>query len=422
MDINNTIEKQNSIPGLTSGIMLVIATVVGGGMFSLPVAMAGVWFPGASVILLAVAIMMLLTGLMLVEVNLHYNTGTSFNTFTQDLLGQKWNILVGISFGFVLYILTYAYISGTSAVVSQTVFKYSGFRLPASISVIIVSILAGSIAWYSSLLVGRIITVLIIGKFIAFFATFSGLAAHIEVAKLTDSLTFALPDTQYYPYILMTLPFCIISFGFHGNVPSLVKLYGTGGIQYITRSIIIGTLFSVLLYVFWLAVTMGNISRAEFPPIIAKGGNIDVFVEALRNVFTNRYLDLILTFFGNFAVASSLLAATLGLFDYIADLLHFPDNRVGRLKTALVTYFPPAIICFFFPDGFVHAIGYAGLAFTLWSVILPPFLVKTARQRFATAVYTAPCSNGVLNLVIVCGIIVYLTVILDIFGLLPTFR
>jgi tyrosine permease len=47
---------------------------------------------------------MLLTGLMLVEVNLHYGAGASFNTFTQDLLGQKWNVVVGIAFGFVLYI------------------------------------------------------------------------------------------------------------------------------------------------------------------------------------------------------------------------------------------------------------------------------------------------------------------------------
>ncbi|RRZ64239.1 tryptophanase [Klebsiella pneumoniae] len=200
------------------------------------------------------------------------------------------------------------------------------------------------------------------------------------------------------------------------------KLYGTDGIQNITRSIIIGTLFAVLLYVFWLAVTMGNISRAEFPPIIAKGGNIDVFVEAISGLFSSRYMDLILTFFGNFAVASSLLAATLGLFDYIADLFHFQDNGMGRLKTALVTYFPPAAVCVFFPNGFVHAIGYAGLAFTIWSVILPPFLVKAARRRFATAIYTAPCSNVVLNLIIVCGGIVYLTVVLDVFGLLPTFR
>ena len=185
---------------------------------------------------------------------------------------------------------------------------------------------------------------------------------------------------------------------------------------------IIGTLFALLLYVFWLGVTMGNISRSEFPPIIAKGGNIDVFVEAISGLFTSRYMDLILTFFGNFAVASSLLAATLGLFDYIADLFHFPDDGMGRLKTALVTYFPPAAVCFFFPNGFVHAIGYAGLAFTIWSVILPPFLVKAARKRFPTASYTAPCNNTVLNLVIVCGAVVYLTVVLDVFGLLPTFR
>jgi tyrosine permease len=66
--------------------------------------MSGVWFPGATVILFAVAVMMLLTGLMLVEVNLHYGAGASFNTFTQDLLGQKWNVVVGIAFGFVLYI------------------------------------------------------------------------------------------------------------------------------------------------------------------------------------------------------------------------------------------------------------------------------------------------------------------------------
>ncbi len=420
MGIHNP--AQNGTPGLTSGAVLVIATVIGGGMFSLPIAMAGVWFTGATVILIAIALMMLLTGLMLVEVNLHFEPGASFNTFTQELLGKKWNIVVGIAFGFVLYILTYAYISGSSAVLSQTLLKYSGVHFPAKFSVILVTLFVGLIAWYSSLLVGRITTVLILGKFIAFFATFSGLVSHIEIAKLLDSASVALPDTRYLPYVLMTLPFCIISFGFHGNVPSLVKLYGKGGVSNITRSIVIGTLFAVLLYIFWLAVTMGNISRASFSPIIARGGNIDVFVEAIGGIFTSRYMDLILTFFGNFAVASSLLAATLGLFDYIADLFHFPNDPLGRFKTTLVTYLPPAFVCFFFPNGFVYAIGYAGLAFTIWSVILPPFLVKSARRRYSSAIYTAPCNNTMLNLVIVCGAIVYLTVVLDVLGWLPAFK
>ena len=127
--------------------MLVIATVVGGGMFSLLIAMAGVWFPGASVILLFIAIMMLLTGLMLVEVNLHYGAGASFNTFTQDFIRPEVEYRGWYRFfGFVLYILTHAYISGSSAVMAQTVFKYSGVRFPANISVVIVSMLVGAIA------------------------------------------------------------------------------------------------------------------------------------------------------------------------------------------------------------------------------------------------------------------------------------
>ena len=408
--------------GLTSGLMLVIATVVGGGMFSLPVAMAGVWFPGATLILIAIALMMLMTGLMLVEVTLHFDIGASFNTFTLALLGKRWNLAVGLAFGFVLYILTYAYISGFSAVLSGTVEKYSDMALSPRLAVILVSVTVGVIAWYSALLVGRITTVLIFGKFIAFFATFSGMTDTIQLDNLLDAAGVALPETRYLPYVLMTLPFCIISFGFHGNVPSLVKMYGKAHIHHVKNAIIIGTLFSLVLYLFWLAVTMGNISRADFSPIIAKGGNIDVFVGALDGILSGPYMTLILTFFGNFAVASSLLAATLGLFDYIADLFHYPNNAVGRAKTAVVTYLPPAAVCLFFPNGFVHAIGYAGLAFTLWSVILPPFLLKSARLRFPAAAWRAPCNNLVLNIVIACGAVVYLTVILEVFGLLPVFH
>lgn len=132
--------------GLTNGAMLVIATVVGGGMFSLPIAMAGVWFPGAALILIAISLMMLMTGLMLVEVNLHFDVGASFNTFTLELLGKRWNFVVGLAFGFVLYILTYAYISGSSAVLSNTIAKYSGMHLPSPVSIILVSVIVSLIA------------------------------------------------------------------------------------------------------------------------------------------------------------------------------------------------------------------------------------------------------------------------------------
>ena len=70
------------------------------------------------------------------------------------------------------------------------------------------------------------------------------------------------------------------------------------------------------LYVIWLLGTMGNIPRPEFIGIAQKGGNIDVLVQALSGVLNSRSLDLLLVVFSNFAVASSFLGVTLGLFDY----------------------------------------------------------------------------------------------------------
>lgn len=84
----------------------------------------------------------------------------------------------------------------------------------------------------------------------------------------------------------------------------------------IIRCLTYGTLLALGLYVVWLLVTMGNIPRPQFIDIAQKGGNIDVLVQALSGVLNSRSTDLLLVVFSNFAVASSFLGVTLGLFDY----------------------------------------------------------------------------------------------------------
>lgn len=129
----------------------------------------------------------------------------------------------------------------------------------------------------------------------------------------------------------MTLPFCLASFGYHGNVPSLMKYYGKDP-RTIVKCLIYGTLLALALYVIWLLGTMGNIPRPEFIGIAQKGGNIDVLVQALSGVLNSRSLDLLLVVFSNFAVASSFLGVTLGLFDYLAICLVLMILLWGALK------------------------------------------------------------------------------------------
>jgi hypothetical protein len=73
---------------------------------------------------------MLHSGLMILEANLNYHIGASFDTITKDLLGNGWNIINGLTVAFVLYILTYAYISASGSVIQHT-FAQMNLAVPA---------------------------------------------------------------------------------------------------------------------------------------------------------------------------------------------------------------------------------------------------------------------------------------------------
>ncbi len=111
-----------------------------------------------------------------------------------------------------------------------------------------------------------------------------------------------------------------------------------------------GTFLALVLYIVWLFATLGNISRADFGPIIQQGGNIGVLVDALGHAVNNSSASNMLSAFGNMAVASSFLGVSLGLFDFLADFLKFDDSTSGRAKTAAATFVPPLIGGLFFPD------------------------------------------------------------------------
>ncbi|VFS48328.1 Tryptophan permease [Budvicia aquatica] len=178
-----SVEAQGSVQvknrSVVGGAMITTATVVGAGMFSLPVAMSGVWFSWSLVILVATCFIMIMAGFMILEANLNYNVGASFDTLTKDLLGRFWNITTGLTFAFVLYILAYAYISGSAAVISQTLTNYFNLTVPARITGVLFTILIAFIVWWSSTAVGRITTILLLGKFIAFFMTFANLLGYV---------------------------------------------------------------------------------------------------------------------------------------------------------------------------------------------------------------------------------------------------
>lgn len=403
-------------PSILGGTMIVAGTAVGAGMFSIPIVTAGVWFSGAVLLLAYTWVCMFISGLMILEVNLNYPTGASFHTMVGDLLGKVWSAINGLSIIFVLYILTYAYISAGGSITSHTLEKIADVNQTEA--TLIFALIVTFIVWLSTRAVDRLSTILIIGMIVSFVFSVSDMFTHVQIKVLFDQDD---NNARYLPYALAALPYLLTSFGYHGNVPGLVKYYQKDS-RAVVSCLLYGTLIALIIYLLWQFVIQGNITRDVFKQIISEGGNIGSLLKNMDTICDSRLTNQLLNAFSYMALTSSFLGVSLGLFDYIADFFKFSDEKSGRAKTALLTFFPPTLGALCFPNGFLYAIGFAGLAATIWAVIVPALMARASRCRFPQASYQVPGGQAMIIFIVIFGLLNASIPIATLLNLLPVYQ
>lgn len=418
-ETNSKAAKKAKKPSLIGGAMIIAGTAIGAGMFANPTATAGVWFIGSIIALVYTWFCMSTSGLLILEANLHYPTGASFSTIVKDLLGNTLNTINSIAVAFVLYILIYAYITSgggiTQGLLQQALPNLS--IVDRNFASILFTLVLAFFVWLSTKAVDRISVILIISMVISFFLSTSNLVVAVKSEVLFNTIE---QNASYLPYFLVALPVCLVSFGYHGNVPSLVKYYDRDP-KKVAKAIFVGTTLALLIYILWQFAVQGNLPRAEFAPVIAKGGDISALLLALSKYITTSHMKGILDFFTYIAISSSFLGVSLGLFDYLADLFKFNDSGLGRFKSALITFLPPLILSILYPYGFVIAIGYAGLAATIWTAIIPALLAIACRKKYPNQSYQAFGGKKIIVMVFTFGLLNILVQIAAEFNLLPNF-
>lgn len=411
-------ENSNSKHSSFWGIMVIAGTVIGGGMFALPVDLAGAWFFWGAFILIISWFSMLHSGLLLLEANLNYPVGSSFNTITKDLIGNKWNVISGATVAFVLYILTYAYISANGAIISETISMHSDGHVNPRIIGVCTALFVATVLWFSSLAASRITSLFLGIKILAFVIVFGSLFFQVDYSILSGVSGVNEESRSFFPYIFMAIPVCLASFGFHGNIPSLIICYGKKKDKLI-KSVVLGSFLALVVYLFWLYCTMGNIPRESFKGIIASGGNVDALVGSFLGTNQSGVIEFCLLVFSNLAVASSFFGVTLGLFDFLADLFKFDNSHSGRFKTVMLTFLPPTVLYLLFPNGFIYGIGGAGLCATIWAVIIPAVLALKSRQKFPNQMFIVWGGRIIPAVVIIFGIVVIFCWFGNVLNILP---
>ncbi len=411
-------QAQQKSPSMVGGVVITIGTAVGAGMFSLPVISAGMWFGWALVAMLLSWFVLYHVSLMILEVNMHFKPGESFDTMVRATLGKGWNTFNGLLLAFLFYILDYAYISGGGSIVNQTLQSSFGLSPPQPLSGLIFALVLASVVWYSTKAVDRVSSVLISGMLVTFVLATFDFTLSVKIDNLIDGGSDQGTFERFW-FIFAALPYFLTSFGYYGNVPSLVKYYGRKP-KLIARAMAIGSGGIFAVYLLWLICTLGNLSQAALLPVIEKGGNIGVLVAAMNTVINSAALSKMLSIFANMAIISSFLGVSLALFDFIADKFKFDDSGIGRLKTALVVFIPPTIGGVLFPDGFITAIGFAGLVAAVNALIIPPLMFKKSRQRYGHGSEGfAAASEKMANFLILMGVVYVLCNVLKMFKWLP---
>ncbi|PHM46035.1 tyrosine transporter TyrP [Xenorhabdus mauleonii] len=390
-------------------IFIVAGTTIGAGMLAMPLASAGVGFGTTFAMLIALWALMSYTALLLVEVYQHNKFNTGLGTIAKRYLGFGGQVLTGFSMLFLMYALTTAYISGAGELLAASLSSWLEKPISVTTGIITFTVIAGGVVCIGTQSVDLINRLLFTAKIVFLVIVLGVMMPHIDKINL-----ISMPIEQ--GLVLSAIPVIFTSFGFHGSVPSIVAYMG-GDTNKLRKIFIIGSAIPLFAYILWQLVTLGAISSNTFVGILAHQSGLNGLLQAVREVVASPKVELAVHLFADLALATSFLGVSLGLFDYLADLLKRRNHAKGRLQTGLTTFVPPLLCALYYPN-FVMALTYAAVALSILALVLPCLLVWRSREENKGG-YRVKGGKPALIFVFLCGIAVIAIQVSIVTGILP---
>lgn len=392
-------------------VFIVAGTTIGAGMLAMPLASAGVGMGITLLLLVGMWALMCYTALLLVEVYQHVPADTGLGSLARRYLGRPGQWLTGFSMLFLMYALTAAYISGAGELLAASFSDWLAIPLSPSTGVLLFTVVAGAIVCIGTTMVDLFNRLLFSAKIVLLLVMLALLMPHVHQANL-----LSMPLEQGLAF--SAIPVIFTSFGFHGSVPSIVS-YLNGDIRKLRLVFITGSAIPLVAYIFWQLATLGAIDSATFNHLLANHAGLNGLLQAVRQVAASAHVELAVHLFADLALATSFLGVSLGLFDYLSDMFQRSRKVGGRLQSGLITFLPPLAFALFYPQGFVMALGYAGVALAILALIIPALLVWKSREQTPRQPWRVAGGKPLLALVVACGVGIIAIQALMAGGLLP---
>lgn len=402
-------------------IMIVIGTTIGAGILGLPTQSAAAGFPLTSILIVLIGILAIITGLMIIEVNLALpSNACSFSSMAEQTLGTLGKVITWLSYVLLLYFITWGYISGGTSLITTTVEYTLHSKIPSWISALSFTFILALPVFLGTKTVDYFNRGLISLKGFLLLASLALLLPNIDTNKLIIA-----QHTEQTKYMWIAAPLFSLSFFYHSVIPS-IRIYIGDKPQTLKRTVIYGVLFCLIIYLLWLASTLGTVPLLgdnSFANLAKTNGSVGEFAQTVASIFNNKWITSSFCGFSNIAMTTSFLGVTLGLFDFLADGFKIPNTKPGRFKTAIITFTPPLVLALLNPKGFILALNYTSVFVVVISFLLPPLMVYRIRKNAQMkSPYRVFGGNTLLALVFLIGIVLFILTIMASFDLLPIYK
>ena len=392
--------------------LITSGTMIGAGMLAMPLTSAGIGFTFTVVLLILLWILLTYSALLFVEVYQTAEHDAGIGTLAAQYFGRPGRIVATSVLMIFLYALLSAYVTGGGAILASTLPDFAAPDLKMKGSILAFTILFGVFVAIGTSFVDALNRFLFIAMIAALFIVLGSMIPEIKIDNL-----MAMPIDK--ALLISASPVFFTAFGFHGSIPCLNK-YLEGDVKALRFSIIVGSAITLVGYILWQFSTHGVLSQTRFLEILNQDPTLNGLIEAVRVITGSTIIAAIVKIFSALALITSFLGVALGLLECIEDLLKRAFNiSANRLSLGFLTFLPPLLFAFFYPEGFILALGYAGQMFAFYAVVLPAALVWKARHQHPNLPYRVPGGSGVLLFVSILGTIIVCIPFLIKLGVLP---
>ncbi|KAK4855404.1 hypothetical protein QYF36_006976 [Acer negundo] len=340
-NLNKATLKRES-GSLSSSILLVAGTTVGAGILAIPAVTQESGFLASAVACILCWIFMVLTGLLVAEVNVNTmcelgSGGVSLVSMAKRTLGTVGVQIACWSYIFIHYALLVAYVARSSDILAN----FLGITLWECATLF--SLVLGGLCYFGSQrIIGAVNGALVVGIIISFTALVVVASGDLQWNTLLKANFEAVP---------MSIPIIALSFVYQNVVPVICTNL-EGNLSKVRTAIVLGTAIPLGLFLVWNAVILGSITGHEM--------GSDQIIDPLQQLRSSSGLvGPIIELFSFLAIATSYIGFVLGLSDFLADLLKLPAGE-NSPQPYLLTLIPPLILSLIDPEIFFKALDFAG--------------------------------------------------------------